>query len=90
MFGIIAVLFFSMSLIAFFAYAKDKRRAIKRRFRIPEWRLLSLGFFGGAAGACAAMLVLRHKTRHLYFWVVNLAGLFWQVWLLWWLSPSSF
>ena len=71
-----------MSMIALIAYALDKRKAKKRRWRTPESVLLSLGFFGGAVGALLGMCVIRHKTRHWYFWLVNLLGLAWQIGLV--------
>lgn len=64
-----------MSVIAFVLYAADKRKAQKNRWRIKEATLLGTGFFGGAAGALLAMELLRHKTKHWYFWAVNIAGL---------------
>ncbi len=68
-----------MSAFAFVFYGVDKARAKRRAHRIPEGALLSLGFFGGAAGALLAMQVFRHKTRHWYFYAVNMVGLLWQV-----------
>ena len=67
-----------MSLLSLIAYARDKRKAKKQRWRIPEAVLLSLGFFGGAVGSLLGMKLFRHKTRHWYFWAVNLFGLAWQ------------
>lgn len=64
-----------MSLIAFCAYGADKRRAKRGKWRIKESVLLGLGFFGGAIGALAAMNCFRHKTKHWYFWAVNVLGL---------------
>jgi uncharacterized membrane protein YsdA (DUF1294 family) len=64
-----------MSLIAFVLYAIDKVKAKRGAWRIPEAVLLGWGFFGGAIGALCAMKMLRHKTKHWYFWVVNIAGL---------------
>ncbi len=69
-------------LAAFFAYWRDKRKAKKHRYRISELRLLSLGFFGGSVGALLGMQLFHHKTRHWYFWVVNVLGLLWQIGLL--------
>ena len=63
-----------MSLIAFVMYFIDKEKA-KRKKCIKEAALLSVGFFGGAVGALAAMTVFRHKTKHYYFYVVNVLGL---------------
>lgn len=64
-----------VNLIAFFAYGIDKRRARRGKWRTPEALLLGLGFFGGALGALLGMSVFHHKTRHWYFWALNLAGL---------------
>lgn len=71
-----------VSAVAFFCYGKDKSLAKQGKWRIPESRLLRLGFLGGAVGALAGMKVFRHKTKHWYFWVINIAGLLWQVGVL--------
>ena len=68
-----------VSLVAFFAYGIDKRKAKKGRWRTKESILLGLGFFGGAPGALLGMKVFHHKTKHWYFWAINVAGLSWQV-----------
>lgn len=68
-----------ISLVAFWQYASDKMRAKNDLWRIPEGALLALGFFGGAIGALIGMNWLRHKTKHWYFWVVNVLGLVWQL-----------
>lgn len=68
-----------MSVIAMWLYWRDKRKAKKHRFRVPEAVLLGVGFFGGAFGALVGMNWFRHKTRHWYFWAINLIGLAWQV-----------
>jgi uncharacterized membrane protein YsdA (DUF1294 family) len=66
------------SLIAFVAYGLDKYKAQRDLWRIPEAFLLGVGFCGGAVGALAGMKVFHHKTKHWYFWVVNIIGLAWQ------------
>ena len=71
-----------LSLVAFVFYGLDKRYAVRHAWRVPEKVLLSLGFFGGSCGALLAMQLFRHKTKHYYFYVVNLLGLVWQVILL--------
>ena len=68
-----------MSLTALCLYADDKRRAKRKKWRISESALLSGGFLGGAVGALVGMNLFRHKTRHWYFWAVNLLGLAWQI-----------
>lgn len=64
-----------MSIVAFILYGVDKRKAKREAWRIPEAVLLGWGFFGGAVGALCAMKVFRHKTKHWYFWAVNILGL---------------
>lgn len=71
-----------MSLIAYICYGRDKRLAKEKAWRIPEKVLLSLSFFGGAAGALLAMQIFRHKTKHWYFHAVGILGLLWQAGLL--------
>ena len=65
----------AMSLVSFFTYLADKIKAKNGKWRIKESVLLGLSFFGGATGALVAMKVCRHKTKHWYFWVVNVISL---------------
>lgn len=80
----------ALSVIALLLYAIDKRKAKKKRWRIPEKTLLGIGFLGGAAGALLGMILVRHKTKHWYFWAVNLVGLLWQAALLVFLYVKGF
>lgn len=64
-----------MSIICIVLYGADKSRAKSGRWRISEKTLLAAGLLGGAAGALLGMKLFRHKTRHWYFWAVNIAGL---------------
>ncbi|MCI8624388.1 MAG: DUF1294 domain-containing protein [Provencibacterium sp.] len=73
-----------INLVSFTVCGWDKYAAIRRRWRVPERRLLLLGFFGGALGLWGAMLLFRHKTRHWYFaygapamLILQIAGLLW-------------
>jgi len=45
----------------------DKKKAIKRQYRIPESVLLWSAFLGGAIGAYMGMKMFRHKTKHIKF-----------------------
>lgn len=67
-----------LSLVAFFVYFADKRKARKGEWRIPESTLLSLSLLGGGCGGYLAMFLARHKTRKWYFHLVNLIGIIWQ------------
>ena len=85
----IALLIFAiLSLLAFILYGADKRRARRGLWRISEKALLLTSFLGGALGGLAAMQLFRHKTRHWYFYAVNLLGLLWQIGLLLYLGLS--
>jgi uncharacterized membrane protein YsdA (DUF1294 family) len=72
---IYAIIIAVMSIITFIFYYADKRKAIKGKWRIPEATLLGLSFFGGAVGGILAMNIFRHKTKHWYFWAVNILAL---------------
>ena len=77
-----------MSVITFFFYIADKRRAVKRKWRIKESVLLGLGLAGGAVGALVAMKLFRHKTsrEHWYFKAGNILFIILQmaaaIWIL--------
>jgi len=52
---------------SFFLAWKDKRAAKKHAWRVPEASLWTVSIVGGAIGLWFAMLVFRHKTKHLTF-----------------------
>ena len=66
-----------LSFITFILYFADKKKAEKKKWRIPEKVLLLCSFLGGAFGGYPAMLIFRHKTKgeHWYFTFVNILGL---------------
>ncbi|MBQ9709148.1 MAG: DUF1294 domain-containing protein [Clostridia bacterium] len=65
-----------VSVITFIVYLVDKIKAKIGGFRVPEAVLLTLSVLGGATGGLLAMGFCRHKTKHWYFFLVNLASLF--------------
>ncbi len=75
MIKIILIVILAVSLINFIVYGVDKLKAKSGAFRVPEKVLLSLSFLGGALGGILAMNLFRHKTKHWYFWVVNVLSL---------------
>lgn len=75
---IYGILLAVISAVAFILYGADKGRAKRGAWRIPEKVLLGFSFFGGAPGGILGMLAFRHKTRHWYFWAINLLGIAWQ------------
>ncbi len=72
-----------VNLLAFGMYAIDKRAAKKRRWRIPEAHLICIALLGGSAGALIAMLLFRHKTKHLKFTVTVPLLLIFQLAAVW-------
>ena len=56
-----------INLVTFFLFGEDKRRAKKKKWRIPEKVLFVLAAVGGSVGAIAGMWAFRHKTKHWYF-----------------------
>ncbi|NLO09656.1 MAG: DUF1294 domain-containing protein [Clostridiales bacterium] len=45
----------------------DKRKSIKRGWRIPERTLIFIAFLGGALGSFLGMHIFSHKTKHIKF-----------------------
>ncbi len=67
-------------------YAVDKVQAKRFGRRVPEVVLQGMVLIGGVVGGWIGMLVLRHKTRHRSFWVVQwVASAVWAVvgWVVW-------
>jgi len=66
-----------VSVLAFFLYWNDKRKARTARWRTPENVLHAVELAGGWPGALVAQQVFRHKTRKISYQV-----LFWTIVLL--------
>ncbi len=56
-----------MSLCGFLLMGSDKRRAIRKEWRIPEGTLLFMAFLGGGIGSFLGMRIFHHKTKHKKF-----------------------
>ena len=74
----------ALSLITFYAYARDKSAAQKGTWRTSEGALLLLGLAGGWPGGLIAQETLRHKSKkpsfRVAFWatvILNCAALVW-------------
>lgn len=63
------------SLVTFLLYGIDKSRAKRGACRIPEKMLLGASFLGGAVGGLLGMQLFRHKTKHWYFYAVNILAI---------------
>ncbi len=60
----------TLSVVALALYGYDKLMAKQSGWRVSEKALLTVAVLGGAWGALAGMLLFRHKTRHLRFWLI--------------------
>lgn len=74
------ILLVTVNSISLVVFGVDKLKSKRGGWRIPESRLLLIGFFG-PFGAWAGMLLFRHKTRKIKFLLVPIF-LFIQVFLI--------
>ncbi|MEF9951582.1 MAG: DUF1294 domain-containing protein [Clostridium sp.] len=58
---------FLINVLGFLSMYIDKRRAIKKKWRISEKTLLLIGLIGGSLGSFVAMRLYRHKVNDLKF-----------------------
>ena len=63
----LVIYFVIINIVGFAVMGIDKRKAVKRTFRIPEATLFIIALIGGSIGSILGMQVFRHKTRHWYF-----------------------
>lgn len=66
-FDIIILYAVAVNVVSLIVMGVDKRRAIKRAWRIPESTLFVLAIIGGSIGSIIGMHLFHHKTRHWYF-----------------------
>ena len=59
-----------VNILAFVLYGIDKRKAKKKRFRIPERTLLWMARIGGGIGSWMGIMSFHHKTKHIKFKIV--------------------
>lgn len=58
-----------VNLISFILMGIDKRKAIKKMWRIPERTFWGVSLLGGALGSLIGMNYFKHKTKHTSFTV---------------------
>ena len=72
-----------INLIGFVIMFEDKKRAIKKQYRISEKNLFFVALIGGSLGTTLGMNRFRHKTKHWYFkWGMPIILII-QVFLAW-------
>ena len=61
------IYFLCINILCFALFGIDKRRAIKKKWRISESALLITSLLGGVVGGLIGMYVFHHKTRKTKF-----------------------
>lgn len=56
-----------INIISMITFYIDKRKAIKKKYRVSEKTLIALSLIGGCFGSLIGMYLFRHKTKHLKF-----------------------
>ncbi|WP_438349212.1 DUF1294 domain-containing protein [Paenibacillus sp. FA6] len=59
--------FIFINMVGYLVMSEDKKRAQRRRDRVPERTLFLLAAIGGSLGVIIAMYRKRHKTKHASF-----------------------
>lgn len=67
---IINIYFIVLNIITFLVMGIDKLLAIKKKYRISEFHLLTLTLFGGSIGSLLGMIIFRHKTKKMKFLII--------------------
>jgi uncharacterized membrane protein YsdA (DUF1294 family) len=60
-----------VNVISLIFFGVDKLKSVRGGWRIPEFRLLLVAFFG-PFGAYAGMLLFKHKTRKAKFLLISI------------------
>lgn len=61
------IYFVIINMVGLIIMSVDKKRAIKKAWRIPEATLFLIALVGGSIGTTAGMYLFHHKTKHWYF-----------------------
>lgn len=69
-----------VNILAFTLYGVDKKKAKKKKFRIPERTLLWMARLGGGFGSWIGIMLFHHKTKHTKFKIV--VPLWTVIWLV--------
>lgn len=67
---IINIYLIVLNIMTFLIMGIDKYLAIKKKYRISEFHLLTLTLFGGSVGSLLGMIIFRHKTKKMKFLII--------------------
>lgn len=71
-----------INILSFLTYGIDKKLAQKKLYRISEYTLFVISFFGGSVGSLLGMKFFHHKTKKKIFWILNFLFLFMWIFYL--------
>ncbi|HHT97917.1 MAG TPA: DUF1294 domain-containing protein [Clostridiales bacterium] len=71
-----------INIIGFIIMGIDKRKAIKRQWRIQERTLIFIAYLGGAFGSLIGMQVFRHKINKKKFLILIPIACFFYLYLI--------
>jgi hypothetical protein len=79
------ILFIILNTLAFLLMGLDKYLAVKNKYRISEFTLLSIAIIGGALGTFLGMKIFCHKTMHGKFKYGLPVLIIFNIWILYFL-----
>ncbi len=80
-----------INLMGFAMMGVDKRKAVRKSWRVPEFNLFLVAALGGSIGALVGMFVFRHKTKHLSFMIgIPLILILQIAFIIWFFIRSPF
>ncbi|MBQ8622487.1 MAG: DUF1294 domain-containing protein [Oscillospiraceae bacterium] len=86
MMDILSIYLLLINAAGFLLMLVDKRKAQKKKWRIPEATLMGVAAIGGSIGSLIGMYTFRHKTKHPKFYigipVILAAQVFLAVWII--------
>jgi uncharacterized membrane protein YsdA (DUF1294 family) len=80
--SVLVIVYAGLNILAFAVFTCDKLKAMMKIWRTPENTLLLLAALG-PFGALVALTGLRHKTRHMKFFLVPVFAILHVVLILW-------
>lgn len=72
-----------INVLSFLLYGVDKFKSMTNKWRISEKWLLIPSLIGGSIGSLLGMIVFRHKTKKIYFYIFNITMLIIYIWGGW-------
>ena len=72
-----------INLLTLVIYGIDKLLSILHKVRVMERVLFLLAFIGGGLGALLGMLIFRHKTLKIKFYLWNVTCIILWVYVIW-------